>query len=118
VTSSEKTAPGRKTSNEHITFLTCCNADGSHRLKLLVIGKAKNPRAFKNSVLPVNYKATGKAWMTPATFKEWFHDCFILEVRRFLRGQNLTEREHFDLLTMPLAITASRTLSAMIERFS
>jgi hypothetical protein len=55
VTSTEKTAPGRKTSKERITFLTCCNADGSHRLKLLVIAKAKYPRAFKNSVIRVNY---------------------------------------------------------------
>jgi hypothetical protein len=117
VTSNEKTVPGRKTSKERIIFLTCCNADGSHRLKLLVIRKGNNPRAFKNFVLPVNYKATAKAWMTAATFKAWFHDCFILELRRFLREQNLPERAVF-LLTTPLATAAKRTLSATMERFS
>jgi hypothetical protein len=117
VTSNEKTVPGRKTSKERIIFLTCCNADGSHRLKLLVIRKGKNPRAFKKFVLPVNYKATAKAWMTAATFKAWFHDCFILELRRFLREQNLPERAVF-LLTTPLATAAKRALSATMERFS
>jgi hypothetical protein len=47
VTSNEKTVPGRKTSKERIIFLTCCNADGSHRLELLVIGKGKNPSLQK-----------------------------------------------------------------------
>lgn len=92
VTSKEKTAPGRKTSKERLTFLTCCNSDGSHRLRLLVIGKAKNPRAFKNAVLPVDYKATAKAWMTGVVFKQWFEQCFIPQVRKFLREKNLPEK--------------------------
>lgn len=92
VTSKEKNAPGRKTSKERVTFLVCCNSNGSHKLKLLVIGKSKNPRAFKNAELPVDYKATAKAWMTSAVFKQWFDECFIPQVRKFLRSQNLPEK--------------------------
>ncbi|XP_030746168.1 jerky protein homolog-like [Sitophilus oryzae] len=36
VRSQEKTAPGRRISKERVTFLVCCNADGSQKLKLLV----------------------------------------------------------------------------------
>jgi hypothetical protein len=49
--SPEKTAPGRKTEKQRITFLACTNSIGNHKVKPLVIGKAKTPRAFKN--LPV-----------------------------------------------------------------
>ena len=38
--------------------------------KLLVIGKSKKPRCFKNiQTLPVNYKANKKAWMTSKLFE-------------------------------------------------
>lgn len=47
VAASEKTVPGRKVAKERITFLLCANADGSHKLNPLVIGKSANPRCFK-----------------------------------------------------------------------
>lgn len=92
VSANEKSAPGRKTSKERITFLACCNSDGSHRLKLLVIGKSKNPRAFKNAVLPVVYKSTVNAWMTAVVFKQWFDENFVSQVRKFLKDQNMPEK--------------------------
>lgn len=49
-------APGKKLGNEKITFMLCANASGSHKIKLFVVGKANNPRAFRNSVIPVCYK--------------------------------------------------------------
>ncbi|KAJ8937511.1 hypothetical protein NQ318_015977 [Aromia moschata] len=61
VRSQEKTAPGRKISKERITFLAYCNADGSQKVKLLVIGKAKNPRTFKIVNLPVEYKSSSNS---------------------------------------------------------
>ncbi|GFR94758.1 tigger transposable element-derived protein [Elysia marginata] len=46
--------------------------DGSDKLPALVIGKAKNPRAFKRTkTLPVCYSSNKKAWMTSALFEEW-----------------------------------------------
>jgi hypothetical protein len=54
----EKSAPGYKRSKERLTVMACSNASGEHKLKLTLIGKSKNPRAFKNvnvKNLPVNY---------------------------------------------------------------
>ena len=42
------------------------------KLPLLVIGKAKNPRCFKNvKSLPCIYKAQTKSWMDSEIFKDW-----------------------------------------------
>lgn len=76
----EKTAPGRKTEKQRVTFLACTNAAGDHKVKPLVIGKAKNPRAFRNFNCPVFYRNSKSAWMTGFIFKEWFYKMFIPEV--------------------------------------
>jgi hypothetical protein len=80
VSSTEKTAPGRKTEKQRITFLACTNATGNHKVKPLVIGKAKTPRAFKNFACPVDYDHSKSAWMTAAIFKNWFHMSFVPQV--------------------------------------
>ena len=54
VRSQEKTAPGQKISKERVTCLACCNADGSHKLNMLIIGKAKNSRALKTRTFLLN----------------------------------------------------------------
>ena len=52
----EQSAPGFKVSKERITAMVCANASGEHKVKLLVIGKSKKPRCFKNvHTLPVSY---------------------------------------------------------------
>jgi hypothetical protein len=81
VSSLEKTGPGRKAEKQRVTFLACTNASGSHKVKLLVIGKAKNPRTFKNFNCPVNYHNSKTAWMTSEIFKRWFKNKFIPEAR-------------------------------------
>lgn len=81
VASCEKTAPGRKIQKERITFLLCSNADGSHKTKPMVIGKAKNPRCFKNFNNPLIYNNSSNAWMTSNIFQDWFHNTFVNEVR-------------------------------------
>lgn len=60
----EKSAPGGKLQKKRITFLLCSNADGSHKVKPMVIGKAVNPRCLKNLENPVYYKSNRSAWMT------------------------------------------------------
>ena len=58
---------GGKLSKERITVLLTANADGSEKLKPLVIGKYENPRCFKNikkKSLPVDYYSNKSAWMT------------------------------------------------------
>lgn len=76
----EKTAPGRKAEKARLTFLACTNATGEHKIRPLVIGKAKNPRCFKNFVLPVDYDYSTKAWMTSTIFTNWFHSKFVPQV--------------------------------------
>ncbi len=52
----------------------CCNADGSDKLLLLVIGKYENLRCFKNvnrDSFGCKYRSNSKAWMTQVIFLEW-----------------------------------------------
>lgn len=68
---------GRKKSKERLSIALCANADGSHKLHPLVIGKYANPRCFKhvNIVnLPITYRSNGKAWMLTTLFQEWLLD--------------------------------------------
>ncbi|KAJ8932296.1 hypothetical protein NQ314_014789 [Rhamnusium bicolor] len=89
VSSLEKTAPGRKTEKQTLTFLTCTNSISNHKLNPLVIGKAKKPRSFRNFNYPVHYNSSKSAWMTAPIFKPWFHKMFIPEVKKFMRKNNL-----------------------------
>lgn len=102
VRSDEKTAPGRKAEKARLTFLACTNATGEHKIRPLVIGKAKNPRCFKNFTLPVDYDFSRNAWMTATIFENWFHRTFVPEVsvyflsssfrnicKVFLRSENI-----------------------------
>lgn len=62
---------GGKQSKERLTVLLCANMTGNEKRKLLVIGKSKQPRCFKNvKKLPVRYAANRKAWMTSEIFCE------------------------------------------------
>lgn len=73
---------GVKTSKERITVLVAANMTGSIKRKLLVIGKSKSPRCFKNvKSLPVNYEAQRKAWMTSELFEKWIRE-WDQELRR------------------------------------
>lgn len=76
----ENSAPGRKMAKERITLLLCANASGSKIISPLLIGKAQNPRSFKNKVLPLDYAHSKNAWMTSLLFKNWFHEKFVPEV--------------------------------------
>ena len=63
---------GSKTSNERLTVLVGCNADGCNKLPLFVIGKFKKPRCFKNVIeLTLQYDANKSAWMTSELFLMW-----------------------------------------------
>ncbi|XP_054724765.1 tigger transposable element-derived protein 4-like [Uloborus diversus] len=64
---------GGKSSKERLTVLLCCNSEGEFEV-LLVIGKAKKPRCFKNinpKTLSVQWYFNRKAWMTQNIMIEW-----------------------------------------------
>ncbi|XP_017491045.1 PREDICTED: jerky protein homolog-like, partial [Rhagoletis zephyria] len=89
VSQTEKTAPGRKSEKARITFLACTNATGQHKVKPLIIGRAKKPRSFKAYDIPVDYRNSKSAWMTADIFREWFHQCFVPEVQKYLLKKGL-----------------------------
>lgn len=80
VAACEKNAPGRKIQKERISILLGTNCDGTHKLRPLVIGKAKNPRCFRDFHNPLHYDNSKAAWMTSRIFHNWFHKIFIEEV--------------------------------------
>lgn len=86
----EGSVSGCKEAKERVTALTCANASGTHKCKLLVIGKSKNPRCFKGvKTLPVIYRANSRAWITRDLMMEWFHDHFVPEVRESCNKEGL-----------------------------
>ncbi|XP_023228602.1 jerky protein homolog-like [Centruroides sculpturatus] len=97
----ENTASGYKTSKERVTIMVCANATGRHRLPLLVIGKSKNPRCFKNiRSLPVEYDHQKKAWINGEIFKRWYEKQFIPEVKKY---QNSIDKRGITLLLLDSA---------------
>ena len=57
-----------------MTGLAAANSVGN-KLPLFVVGKAKNPRCFKNiKKLPCRYRSQRKSWMDSVLFEEWVRD--------------------------------------------
>ena len=76
--------PGRKKSKDKISIMVCGNADGSHRLLPVVVGRAKTPRPLANlmSQLPVEYYGNLSAWFNQVIIKHWFHKVFDPAARK------------------------------------
>lgn len=114
VTPKETSASGFKDSKERLTVMACANAAGTHKSKLLIIGKSKNPRALKGvKILPVLYRASKRAWMTAEIFKEWFENHFVPEARDHCQKQGLPENCKILLL---LDNCAAHTGSGVVEK--
>lgn len=70
---------GGKMSKQRLTVFVCANMNGTEKREILVIGKSKKPRCFKNvAKLPVRYAYNNKSWMTGAIFEkelmQWDHE--------------------------------------------
>ena len=79
---------GEKVQKERLTVLICCSWIGEKE-KLLIIGKAVNPRALKGAnfgKLPVIYRSQKSAWMTGRIFEEWLRD---FDCRMNAQGRNV-----------------------------
>ena len=68
-------AKGRKLDKTRISALVGANADGSHRLKPIVVGKSAKPRCLKDCMnkLSCHYYNSKNAWFTAYIFE----DCFF-----------------------------------------
>lgn len=67
---------GRKKDKQRVTASITCNADGTDKRQLFVIGKSKRPRSFPKSFQPardwnIRYRSNTKAWMLSSEFAEW-----------------------------------------------
>ena len=63
---------GGKCIKNRLTVVVCANMSGTVKIPLYFIGKAKNPRCFKNvKTLPTQYDANKKAWITSDPFTNW-----------------------------------------------
>jgi hypothetical protein len=71
---------GSKASKDRVTVAFTCNADGSEKMDVWLIGRYKNPRCFKNvnrSLLGIEYRFNTTKWMTGvicAEFLRWFNN--------------------------------------------
>ena len=78
-----------KFSKERITVLLCASSRGE-KLDLLMIGKYKNPRGFKNidfNKLNIKYVSSQKSWMSAKIFTDWLtsmNDQFLQQNRKVL----------------------------------
>lgn len=73
-TISEYAVAGRKKEKVRITVLVCSNASGKEKMPLMIIGKARKPRAFQGKTgqeLGFDYWNNKKAWMTSSLFFSW-----------------------------------------------
>ena len=92
IAKSEKKASGFKASKDRITLLLCSNASGDRILKPLVINRFLRPRALKGKdiqQLPVHWMANSKAWVTAAIFNDWFNNCFVPEIEKYMKQKGL-----------------------------
>ncbi|XP_072324184.1 jerky protein homolog [Scyliorhinus torazame] len=72
----------RKESKERLTVLTCANAAGTHKCKLLAVGKSAKPCALKGvKIMPVLYEANKWSCVTQDIVSNWFHHHFVPEAR-------------------------------------
>ena len=80
-----KTVRGSKgmTFKDHLPAIMCCNADGTAKVDLAIIGKAKEPRCLRGAECPCTYFAQANAWSDTATFLKWWRKVFLPFVRRF-----------------------------------
>ena len=68
-----KRLSGRKKNKERLSIALCANADGSHKLSPLIIGKYAKPCCFKNVNIfnfQMTYRSNSKAWMLTTIFQE------------------------------------------------
>lgn len=84
-----KQAPGFKAFKDRLTLVLMQLVVWSN---LALFTEHKIHRALKNknkSYLPVYWQSNREAWVTAVLFTEWFHQCFIPEVKRYLEKEEL-----------------------------
>ncbi|XP_070618401.1 tigger transposable element-derived protein 1-like [Erythrolamprus reginae] len=87
----EAKASGFKAFKDCVTLVMCGNAAG-YLLKPALIYRSRNPRALKNknkNLLPVHWMYNSKAWIMKMLTSDWFHQCFVPQVKVYLLEKGL-----------------------------
>ena len=74
-------------------MLVLCGNAARHMIKPGIVYHVKNPCTLKNKnkkFLSIFWQHNLKAWVMAVFFIEWFHQCFISEVREYLEKEGLT----------------------------
>lgn len=70
----ERRMEERKKEKTRLTYLACANGDGTEKIPLLFIGKARMSRVFAKNTgqqLGLDYHSNTKAWMITIMFYDW-----------------------------------------------
>ena len=80
-------AKGRKLDKTRISILCGANADGSHRLTPVVVGKSARPRCLKDVMhkLTCHYYNSINAWFTAGIFETCFYKNIVPEIVAYQR---------------------------------
>ena len=82
-----------KIAKDRITVMLACNASGTQKMNMLVIGTAKRPRCFGKSWQPTDhnifYEYNKTAWMDGKIFSRWAHEFNRMQIRKFGRESDM-----------------------------
>ncbi|XP_015429685.1 PREDICTED: jerky protein homolog-like [Dufourea novaeangliae] len=95
VIKTENSTAGYGTIKDRVTVMACCNATGSLKMPLLIVGRHQKPGPLKNlmpHLLPVKYISQSNACMNITIFETWFKEDFVPNVVTFLRSKGLPEK--------------------------
>lgn len=67
---------------DRVSAFMCANADGTAKVDMAIIGKAKNPRCFRSRDCPLKYFSQTNAWSDSETFLKWWQQVFLPFIRR------------------------------------
>jgi len=80
-----RTARGSKAmkSKDRVTLNLCCNATGTHKVPVTMIGKAAQPMCFQGegNASPLPYFSQKLAWADASVFKRWLEEVFVPAVQ-------------------------------------
>ena len=75
------TIRGKKKLLDRVTLVVCCNATGTEKVPITMIGKAKEPACIVGNSWPLPYVAQRNAWIDIPCFNKWFDQVFVPFVR-------------------------------------
>lgn len=74
-----------KGSTERLTLLVCSNALGDHITKPMLINSSLSPQ----TTFPIHWRTNKYARLTSDIFRDWFYNCFVLEVQNYSKSLNI-----------------------------